>query len=83
MLDSFLTGAITITHWAVAYFFLRFGKKTGERLFLAFAVAFWLLGTEHIVPLFLPLEPDSFLIYSFRLVGFALIIAAIVNKNRS
>jgi hypothetical protein len=84
MLTSFLAGAIAIAHWAVGLFFFRFWHRTRDRLFLAFAVSFWLLSAEHCLRLTLPAAQDnSTFIYGFRLVAFILIIGAVIDKNRS
>jgi hypothetical protein len=80
---DFLSGAVTFGFVAAGLFFLRFWRRTGDSLFLAFAVAFWLLGlTQALLALTgIPVEERSWL-YLFRLAAFALIIAAIVRKNR-
>jgi hypothetical protein len=80
---DFLSGAVTFGFVVAGLFFLRFWRRTGDGLFLAFAVAFWLLGlTQALLALTgIPLEERSWL-YLFRLAAFALIIAAIVRKNR-
>lgn len=84
MLTSFLAGAIAMAHWAIGLFFICFWQRTRDRLFLAFAIAFWLLSAEHCFRLVLPLaQDDSPFIYGFRLVAFMVIIAAVVDKNRS
>jgi hypothetical protein len=80
---DFLSGAVTFGFIVAGLFFLRFWRRTGDSLFLAFAVAFWLLGlTQALLALTgIPVEERSWL-YLFRLAAFALIIAAIVRKNR-
>jgi hypothetical protein len=44
VLVSFLSGAVTLGFLVAAAFFLRFWRRTHDRLFLAFAVAFMLLA---------------------------------------
>lgn len=80
---DFLAGAVTFGFVLAGLFFLRFWRRTGDGLFLAFAVAFWLLGlTQALLALTgIPVEERSWL-YLFRLAAFALILAAIVRKNR-
>jgi hypothetical protein len=65
-------------------FFLRFWKRTREELFLAFAVAFLLLGTgQTIIALAnIPTEERGS-IYLLRLIAFLLILLAIYRKNHS
>ena len=43
-MEQFLMGAIAMASLVVALFFLRFWRKTGDRLFAIFALAFLLLG---------------------------------------
>ena len=44
---DFLAGAITLGYLAASLFFIRFWRNTGDRLFIAFGVAFaagWLIA---------------------------------------
>jgi hypothetical protein len=43
-LYDFLSGAVALGFATCALFFLRFWRRTREELFLAFALAFFLLG---------------------------------------
>jgi membrane-associated PAP2 superfamily phosphatase len=83
MLLDFLSGAITMGFAVAGLFFLRFWKRSHERLFIAFALAFWLLGLSQALLSFtdVPLEERSWL-YLLRLAAFALILASIGAKNR-
>jgi hypothetical protein len=82
-LYDFLSGAVTFGFVIAGLFFLRFWKRTADRLFLAFAIAFWLLGlTQALLALSnIPVEERSWL-YLIRLAAFALILIAIGWKNR-
>ena len=40
----FLSGAVAAAFVVAGLFFLRFWKRTRDGLFVAFALAFWLLG---------------------------------------
>ena len=79
---EFLSGAVTFAHLLAAVFFVRFWRKTRDRLFLAFAVAFVLFALNqwlaHMLSIFN--EPASF-IYALRVVGFVVILGAIIDKN--
>ena len=82
-LEKFLMGAIAMGSWVAALFFLRFWRDTRDRLFAIFSAAFLLLGTTRIG---LALtnsgsEPHTSW-YWVRLVAFALILVAIIDKNR-
>ena len=80
---EFLGGAVTLGYLVAAGFFLSFWRKTRDRFFLAFGIAFLLFALNQLLgaALLVVLEPSS-LIYLLRVLGFALIIAAIVDKNR-
>ena len=78
---AMLGGAILVCAWAVAVFFLRFWRKTRERLFALFAAAFALLGLERIAIVLVAGEAHSF-VYLIRLAAFLLILFAIYDKNR-
>jgi len=79
---EFLSGAVTLAYLIAAVFFLRFWRKTSDRLFLAFTIAFVLFATNqglaHVLDIYS--EPASF-IYALRVIGFVLILAAIIDKN--
>jgi hypothetical protein len=83
-LFDFLSGAIAFGFVIAALFFLRFWRRTNDNLFLAFSIAFALLGTGQAVQALanIPQEERSY-IFLIRLAAFTLIIAAIVRKNRS
>ena len=83
MLQNFLGGALTFGFLVAGLFFLRFWKRTHDGLFVAFALAFWLLGlTQALLTLSnIPVEERSWL-YLLRLAAFALILVSIWFKNR-
>ncbi|WP_106639569.1 DUF5985 family protein [Allosphingosinicella vermicomposti] len=82
-LFTFLSGMITMGFLAGGTFFLRFWRRSSDGLFLAFAIAFWLLGlTQALLALTdFPVEESSFF-YLIRLTAFIVIITAIALKNR-
>ena len=83
-LYDFLSGAVVLGFLVCGLFFLRFWRRTRDQLFLAFALAFALLGAgQGILALAnIPTEERSS-IYLIRLAAFAVILIAIVRKNRS
>ena len=83
-LYNFLSGAVAFGFLVCALFFLRSWKRTHDQLFLAFAFAFVLLGLgQGILALAnIPAEERSYL-FMLRVAAFALILIAIVQKNRS
>lgn len=80
---QFVSGLITMGYLIAGLFFLRFWVRTGDRLFAAFAVAFWLLAANQGMPAILdiPREENTW-IYLLRLAAFVLIIGAVIRKNR-
>lgn len=82
MID-FLSGAVTVGYLVAAGFFLRYWRKSGDRLFAAFSAAFLLFALNQLLAaaLLVVVEPVS-LVYALRVLGFVIIIAAIVDKNR-
>ena len=81
MID-FLAGAVTFGHVIAALFFLRFWRRTTDRLFLAFAVAFALLALNQGLAQWLG-AADERVAYTYllRVLGFFLILGGIVDKN--
>lgn len=82
LVKAMLAGAIMLNAWAIAVFFVRFWRKTHDRLFAWFAVAFILLGIERVTISSVP-DETYFPVYFIRLVAFLVIICAIFDKNRS
>ena len=79
----FLSGIITMGFAAAGLFFLRFWRRTHDELFLAFAIAFWLLGLVQALLAMgnIPEEERSW-VYLFRLAAFVLVLVAVWRKNR-
>ena len=79
---AFLSGAVTMGYLVAALFFLRFWTRSRDTLFLAFAGAFALLAVNQALVVLsgTPREEQGW-IYLIRLLGYLLIIAAIVRKN--
>ena len=84
MINGFLLGVIVSASLTAAAFFFKFWRQTHDLLFLGFGAAFLIEGLNRISFLFLaaPNEGDP-LVYTVRLFSYLLILAAIVNKNRS
>ena len=84
MTVTFLAGASTVAAAAIALFFLRFWRDTRDRLFLLFAVAFAIFALNRLALTVLDDESEGrTVVYAVRAAAFALIIAAIVDKNRA
>jgi len=82
-LYNFLAGAVTLGFLVCGLFFMRFWRRTRDELFLAFAVAFGLLGlVQGLLALGnIPTEERGS-VYLIRLAAFAIILVAIIRKNR-
>ena len=82
---AYLSGAVTLGYLVAGAFFLRFWRKTRDRLFLAFGVAFGLLLAVNQILATAIDAGDERVIYAYllRVLGFVLILAAIVDKNLS
>lgn len=83
LLVYFLSGTVTFGFFLAGLFFLRFWRRTGDTLFLAFALAFGLLSlAQGIIAMTNVYFEDSSPAYLIRLAAFAVIIVAIGRKNR-
>lgn len=82
-LSSLVSGLLVMGYAVAGLFFLRFWHETRDRLFGIFAGAFCMLGLQRML-LVLADEPGNEIwLYGLRLLAFLLILAAIVDKNRS
>ena len=82
MTDALQGGSI-VAAAAVALFFLRFHRQTGDRFFALFAVAFAIFALNRIVLLILDDDSEArTVVYLVRALAFGLIVFAIVDKNR-
>ena len=81
---EFVSGAVTMGFLVGCVFFLRFWRKTSDRFFLAFAAAFFLLASNQALAQWLG-AADERIAYTYllRVLGFVLILAAIIDKNVS
>ena len=77
-----VTGAIAMGFGIAGLFFLRFWHETRDRLFLFFALAFFILAASRIgVAFTAPGTTPGEYLYWIRLAGFATILLAILDKN--
>jgi hypothetical protein len=82
-LDAFMLGAIAMASAVASLFFVRFWRQTRDRFFLFFALSFAVAALDRIV-LALDREAleDQPIFYVIRLLMHALIVVAILDKNR-
>jgi hypothetical protein len=83
MID-YVTGVNTALAAVAGLFFFRFWRQTSDRLFAAFALAFWLLSLQWLcLALTSPDYEFRPLLFGIRLIAFVLILVAVVEKNRT
>ena len=77
-----LSGALLFAYFIAGIHFCRFWRLTGDRLFLHFAVAFWLFALNQLATS-IPAVANETTGYEYllRVLGFILILAAVVDKN--
>ena len=81
-MNEFLNGGTMVASLGIALYFLRYWKRTRDRLFLAFAVAFATFAVNRVVLLALDEQSEArTYVYLLRAVMFLVIAAAILDKN--
>lgn len=80
---DFLLGALAMGWWIAGLFFLRFWWDTKDRLFITFGMAFWILAVTRFALAWIGEIEEEFVafVYWMRFAAFALILAAILQKN--
>ncbi|WP_373998275.1 DUF5985 family protein [Bdellovibrio bacteriovorus] len=82
--NQFLYGAVMMASIAAGIFFLKFWRKTADRFFLLFSLAFFLLAIERFIFVFIQSENEVHTyVFVFRLLAFMMITGAVVEKNRA
>jgi hypothetical protein len=83
-MNLIMSGAVAMGFGVAGLFFLRFWRKTRDRLFALFALALFVMSANRIELALSALRGarDDHL-YWVRLIAFVLILAAILDKNRS
>lgn len=82
VLQPFLLGTVVTACAMIGIHFVQAWKRTRDALFLSFAIAFWLFGANWGVLAILQLEEGYPVVYLLRLLGFGIIIAGVIAKNR-
>jgi len=82
-LTPVLSGAVAMASFVAALFFLKYWRQTRDSFFLLFALAFGIDALSRFVLALARVSDESEPLYYIpRLIAFALIILAIVLKNR-
>jgi hypothetical protein len=83
-MNTFLWGATAMGCWAVGLIFFRSWRLSDDRFFALFGAAFWLLAVHWFaLAAFGAVDETRHHFYTVRLLGFLLVIVAIVDKNRA
>lgn len=79
-----ISGALVMGYSVAATFFFRFWRQTADRLFAMFAAAFLILAAQRLaLAVTSDFQDHSTALYAMRLLAFLIIIAAIIDKNRT
>jgi hypothetical protein len=83
-MNTFLWGATAMGCWVVGLIFFRSWRFTDDRFFGLFGAAFWLLAVHWFALAAVgAVDETRHYFYAIRLLGFLLVIVAIVDKNRA
>ncbi len=83
-MDQFLRGVIVAGCVVIGLFFLRFHQRSRDRLFLFFALSFFLLAAERFMLVMVNVyDAPTNIPYWVRAFAYLLIIWGIVDKNLS
>ncbi len=78
-----MEGALFMGYLTIALFFLRFWRRSFDRLFAFFALAFAILAASRLALTVMDLPDEAqLLIRLLRLAAFLLILWGIIDKNR-
>ena len=83
-MHDFLLGAIAMGSLVAGFAFFRFWLHGRDRFFIFFALSFWIEAANRVAMVALgTTNEDAPLHYLVRLVAYGLIVAAILDKNRT
>ena len=83
-MTGFIQGATMMGSAAIGLFFLRFWRKTGDRLFAAFAIAFGLMAIRRVLQSLVHVASEHVhYFYVIQLLAYTVIVYAIIDKNRA
>jgi len=83
-MNEMFVGAVVMAFAVAGLFFFRFWRKTGDRLFALFAVSFFVSAVNRIAIVVAEKQgyPGDYF-YWVRFLAFAIILVAILDKNRA
>ena len=81
-MQQFMLGMISMGSMTAGLFFLRYWRITRDRLFVLFALAFFLEALNRALFAYGGAKQEEALLYFvIRLAAFALILIAVIDKN--
>lgn len=81
-MSDFLQGATALASLGVALFFLKYWRRTRDRLFAAFAAAFLVFSVNRVVLSAIDEDDEArTYVYLIRAAVFVLIAGAVLDKN--
>lgn len=81
--NAWLSGAICMAALVIALFFVRYWRQSRDKLFIYFALAFVLEAAQRMLQAWPSEDADAPQYFLLRLLEYGLILAAIIQKNRS
>lgn len=82
--EAVAQGALVMACGVAGLLFLRFWMSARDRIFVFFALAFWVLGAHWLLIAVLSVPAETrYYFYLPRLLAFLLILVGIIDKNRS
>lgn len=82
-LVPFLNGGFAIACLAVGLIFIKFWRVSRDRFFIFFAAAFWAFAFGSALrTIFATSSEHGYFVFLPRLLGFLILLFAIVDKNR-
>ena len=84
MSADLISGGTMVAALVVALFFFRYWRLTHDQLFLMFSAGFLTFAVSRLILALLDEGAEGrVFVYALRLLAFGLILAAIIDKNRS
>ena len=81
MIEGFLLGVIVTTSMTAGAIFVKFWRRTRDRLFLLFSLAFIAFGLSRLRGFIPPESPWVVFPHIVRFLAILTILAAIIDKN--
>ncbi|MEO6743069.1 MAG: DUF5985 family protein [Caldimonas sp.] len=81
-MSSFLLGGVAVACFAIGLFFFGYWRSSRDRFFLFFMLSFWIESANRAGMAIFQSFNEASPHYLIRLLSYALILAAIWDKNR-